>query len=264
MKDVTDKKYYLDGWLKTILDFSIIRQKHKGDNLFIIDGDEGSGKTTFSWGIGKYLAWKTGKEFSVQNNIFFDIKELMKKATTSTQEVLIWDEAALEGLSKDHMRSVQTNLIKTLMTTRSRGHFFIFLVPKIYKLNRYVTEDRCKMWFHVYSPNDLERGYFYFYEKKKKDYFLDQYYRNHKKMYHLRNFFGRFTKDYMNIVSQDEYEQKKNDAVSRMFQDSKSTKEVASERRYRELKEKIVWLPEKLQISAKQFAELLGIDYKNY
>ena len=52
--------------------------KNKFDNLIIVDGDEGYGKTTFSVAAAYYLAQKTGRSFS-NKNVFFDPNEFIKR-----------------------------------------------------------------------------------------------------------------------------------------------------------------------------------------
>lgn len=216
---VTDKQYYMDNLLAKNLDYTLDRAAAGWDNLCIIDGDEGSGKTTLSWGIGYYLAWKLKKQFNVKDNIYFDVNRLMEKAATSTNEILIWDEAAIDGLGVEWRNKIQRKLIKILMVARKKNHYWIFLIPKFYKLNEYIAVDRSFFLIHVYSEDNISRGTYTFYNKKKKDFIYDVHKRQHKKFYKQYNFAGRFTKQYIKLVDNVAYEKKKDKAILDMFKD---------------------------------------------
>jgi hypothetical protein len=257
MPVVTDKEFYMDGFLQSSLDFCIEREEKKWDNLLIIDGDEGAGKTTLSWGIGYYWAWKLGKPFNI-DNIFFDIEALMKKVTTSKREILIWDEAAIEGLSTQSRNFIQTQLVKVLMTARSRGHYLIFIVPKIFRLNKYISEDRCFFFINVFSKDNISRGTFGLFNKKKKDNLLDAYRFTHKKRYDWANFYGRFTKQYCALIDDHDYNLKKDKAVRDLFRD-KNAGDTKVRNELRELRARIFDMPDKLMMSKTRFCEVLGI-----
>ena len=50
--------FYIDGFLKTKLDHIKRMQKNNWDVVCLIDGIEGSGKSTLSFICGWYLAWE--------------------------------------------------------------------------------------------------------------------------------------------------------------------------------------------------------------
>ena len=64
---VTDKEYYMDKHLVSLLDWCSKRESNKFDNLLIIDGVTGAGKTTLSWQMAYYYAFINEKEFTVDN-----------------------------------------------------------------------------------------------------------------------------------------------------------------------------------------------------
>lgn len=215
---VTDKQYYMNPLLVSNLDYCIKRQKKNWDNLLIIDGDEGSGKSTLSWGVAYYWAWKIGKKFTV-DNIFFDVEEMLEFASRTTGEVIVWDEAAIEGLSTEWQNKIQQKLIKNLMVNRKKGHFWIFNIPKFYKLNEYIAVDRAFFLLHTFSPDNLTRGKFTFHNKQKKEYIYLQYKFAKKKRYDKKDFFGDFPASYINIIDSEAYENKKDEVILKIAQD---------------------------------------------
>jgi len=257
MVKVTDEDYYMDGYLKDALDFCVKRQEKKWDNLLIIDGMEGSGKTTMSWGIGKYWSYKTGKEFSV-DNIFFDPDRLMKEATSTKNKVFIWDEAALSGLSMNWQNKIQQKLVKVLMTARSRNHFWIFICPSIFMLNKYIAYDRAFFAINVYSPDNIRRGRFKLFNRKSKNAMLDYYRASRKKAYNkFKDFYGSFTKQYCELVNNNKYEWKKDRAIKRFFSNEK--KMSKEKKKLIELQGKVHQASLELDITQKEIGNIIGV-----
>ncbi len=120
------------------------------DSLLIIEGGEGSGKTTFSVGVGYYISTITGRAFS-DKNVFADSSLAMKFAQYTESQVIIFDEPALDALSAEWWKSTQRDLIKILMLSRKKRHFFIFNVTKFYKFAEYIIVDRSIGMVHLYQ-----------------------------------------------------------------------------------------------------------------
>lgn len=248
------EELYFEPKLKETLDKAIERQTKNWDNNFIVDGEEGSGKTTFSWGIGLYLAKKTGRSFDL-NNIFFDAEEMMRFASNTRKQIIIWDEAALEGLATNWQSKIQKKLIKILMTARKNGHFFIFNIPKFYKLTEYVAVDRSIILFHIYSPDNITRGYFTAYNRKKKEYFYERYRAARKKPYGDFTYRGTFPKGYADIIPELEYDKKKDKAIASILDDG-DEKENKHFKKLKELQYKVSRLT---GLEKQEIARQLGI-----
>jgi hypothetical protein len=215
---VTDKQFYLDNALTQISEVFIKRQKGKWDNLLLFDGDEGSGKSTFAIALCYYYAYLTKKKFTTEN-IFFDLNNLMDFASKNEEQIILWDESALGGLSTQWSSKEQTKLVQALMTARKKRHFWIFIIPKFHELRRYVVR-RSVGLVHVYSPDGIERGYFAYYKKDKKNQLFDDVKRK-KNEYGYRkymSFHGKFTRyDNKDIIDWEAYEKKKDEAIIKMF-----------------------------------------------
>jgi len=226
---VTDKNYFLERDMMCNLDFCIERLERGWDNCIIIDGDERSGKSTVGRQIGYYVSYQTKTSFT-HENIFFDPELMFEYASTKKHRVIIWDEAALGGLSDDRYNEVQQLLIRMLMVCGKYGHTFIFIIPKIRKLCDYLAEDRSIGLIRVYSPDNLNRGFYKVFDKKKK-YLVSQIER--KKLSHriFPNFRGRFY-SYENdttreVIDINAYEKAKDDAILNIKYTKKSAQRMA-------------------------------------
>lgn len=222
MARVTDLNFYMEDKLKEKLDLCIDRcTKQQLDNLIIIDGDEGIGKSTFAISCAYYVSHKTGRPFSV-DNVFFDLNKLFEFARTTKDQIIVWDEAALGGLSTDWRNQLQNTLIKLLMVARKKRHFFFFNIPKFFKLNEYLIVDRSIALVHIYARKEIEQGRFCYYKKSSKEkLFYDRIrtrQRNYKKYY---DFHGSFPNILSQVIDEAEYDRKKDEAILSIGVDEK-------------------------------------------
>jgi hypothetical protein len=225
---VTDKKYYLDNLLKAKLDLMIDRMKHGKDNLLLIDGNEGDGKSNIAIELGYYFAHSTNRPFSLEN-IFFDLDKLIDFAIKTKEQVIIWDEGALGGLAAEWWSKNQKKLLKLLMVARKKKHFWIICIPKFFKLNEYLIIDRSIGLVHVYMRNGIEHGRFTYYSERAKERLYEDWKKTHIRNY--RNYFsahgsfvlGLGTKWCETLIKEKEYDKKKDDAIM-SIKDSKEEK----------------------------------------
>lgn len=252
---VTDKKFYLNRSLKALSDLCIKRQQKKWDNLIIIDGDERSGKTTLMKGMSYYYAYKTGCSFTLKN-VFFDPEEMLDYAIDNRGEIIVWDEAAFGGLSSQWQNKIQKKLNSMLMATGKYGHFYVFIIPSFFRLNRYLALDRSIGLLHVYSPDMLTRGYFTCFSKRQKTWI----YNNNKKSETYGkdySFRGQFTKKNIenNILDEKKYEAKKDAAIKKYLNDMKDDTVL-------KLKNMQYTIASKL--NSHQVMELMGVSEQTY
>lgn len=220
---VTDKKYYMDNRLLEKLDLMVNRcsGKIKLDNLVIVDGDEGYGKSTLAVSMAYYVAYKLGRPFSV-NNIFFNTKDLINFAKSTKEQVIIWDEATLGGLAAEWYVKDQIKLIKLLNIVRKKKHFFFFNIPKFFKLNETLVIDRSIALVHVYARNDIELGRFVYFRRTAKENLFNDWrrkrLRNYRKYYTLR---GSFVNALPKIIDEQEYEDRKDKMIETFDEEDK-------------------------------------------
>ena len=221
---VTDIQYYLDPRLKEKLDLMIHRMKSGKDNLVLIDGDEGDGKTNMSFLVAYYVAHTCNREFGLKN-VFFDLDELIEFAIHTKKQVIVWDEGALGGLASEWWNKNQKKFIKLMMIARKKQHFWLVNIPKFFKLNEYFVIDRSIGLIHVYMHNETSHGYFVYFNQRQKEKLWEDWkktrVRGYKKWW---NFHGRFVlflenDRFKHVINPVEYDKKKDNAIMSIAQE---------------------------------------------
>jgi hypothetical protein len=206
--------------------------KGTSDNLVLIDGDEGTGKSTLASEICYYVAHKCKREFNL-SRVFFDLDELMSFALRTKEQIIDWDEGALGGLSVEWWKKNQIKFLKLLMVARKRKHFFVICIPKFFKLSEYLVVDRSMALIHVYERNQLEKGRFIYFSKGRKERLWQDWkkskFRNYKKLY---NFHGSFPDAFAQIIDADEYDKKKDMAILSIDKDDDKIDERTLRKRF--------------------------------
>ena len=262
---VTDKQYYLDPKLKEKADLMIARMKHGKDNLVLIDGDEGDGKSNMSMLFGYYVAHTCNREFNL-DHIFFDLDKLIEYAIQTKEQVIIWDEGALGGLASEWWNKNQKKFIKLLMIARKRKHFWIVNIPKFFKLNEYFVIDRSVGLIHVYMRGGTEHGRFVYFNQVQKEKLWETWkktrVRSYKKWYSFHGSFNMFLgRDiFKDVIDDVEYDKKKDKAIMSINKVEekvkKSEEQIARDIRIVQLKNLRKKLPE---LSRQEQAEIIGV-----
>lgn len=255
---VTDKEYHLENKLVEKLDLMVKRLKKVDDSVIIIDGDEGVGKTNLAIAINYYVAQKTGREYKIAN-IFFDLDELIKYASETEQKIIHWDEGALGGMSVQWWKENQIKFVQLLMVARKKRHFITICIPKFHKLQEYLVVDRSIALIHAYARDNIHKGRFLYFTKRKKEALFNLWKRSHKKGYmRFKTFAGTFPiamKSVFNDEEEQQYEAKKDKAIMGLTMVKKDKKE-----------EDLIKLRYKIAsvegLSQEKLSELLGIQRK--
>ena len=259
---VTDKKYFLEKKLIQKLNLMVKRMEGTDDNVVCIDGDEGQGKTNLAMAICYYVACMSKRDYSVKENIFFELDDVIKYASTTKEKIIHWDEGALGGMSIQWWKQNQQKFIQLLMTARKKKHFIVICIPRFYKLNEYIIIDRSIALLHVYSRKNIQKGRFCYYTKRAKEKLMEDWRRKHIKNYRkLKTFWGSFPEAEKKIFSPEEraeYETKKDTAIENLCK----TKEVAS----REVMKKRISLDlidrvtkQGINLSSKDWEKIFGV-----
>lgn len=211
---VTDKHYYMEKRLAEKLDLLCLRctGNRKLQNLLITDGGEGYGKTTMSVEAAYYISQVTGRKFN-NSNIFFDVNQMIDFALKTEDQILIWDEAALAGLSMESYNKIQIKLIKLLMIARKKRHFYIFNIPEVFRLKEPIVS-RAIGLVHVYARNEVSLGRFVYFKKKGLAKLYESWIRGRKKLYKsIYSFRGSFPDALGKIVDEELYDKEKDKAI---------------------------------------------------
>ena len=221
--------YPLDERLLKKIDLMIARciQKNpKKDAVLLFEGAEGEGKTTFSAAVGYYVKLKTGREFN-HTRMFFDLKEMIKFAQTTEEEIIVWDEPALQALSKDTLTTIVKDLERLLMMARKKRHFIMINMAYFNKFNEYIVWQRPLGMIHVYSRKEIHSGRYVYIKKKALEQLWHSWRRRRKRDYRKycsKSIRGTFpdvlNPKYKNNVLSDfdlnYYEKKKDEAIMKI------------------------------------------------
>lgn len=253
---VTDKKYHLDDNYIKKLNLMIKRLKGTDDNVLPIDGDEGQGKTEFAVGTCYYIAYKTKRKYGVEN-IFFDLEEVIKFASSTEKQIIHFDEAVLGLLTTNWQDKIQKRFLQLIMIARKKRHFIVLCIPKFHRLSQYIIEERAIGLVHVYSKKNLEKGNFCYFTKDGKDKLYTDWKRKRIKTYKQHfSFKGKFVMTMEKVFTPEQvqaYEDKKDESILGFSAEKKTQGD-----RWREQRDNMIrGIKKDLKVSDKKMEEVL-------
>lgn len=255
--NINGTEVYLEPKLQRKLDLMIDRTTNKKfDNLVLIDGDEGYGKSNLESLIAYYVHQKTGRTLSLAN-LFFSLDKLTEFAQKTEEQIILWDEGALGGLALEWWNKNQQKFLKLLMVCRKKRHFFIICIPKFFKLNEYLVIDRSIALIHVYARNETQLGRFAYFDKKSKESLYESWRRTRKRGYkRYMSFHGSFRETLPLVFNEEEYEKKKDEAIITMDEAPKNAREL----KWKDQRDKLIRLFKKY---VEQGNENLAVLFEN-
>lgn len=240
------------------------------DAVLAMEGSEGEGKTNASIAVAYYVKSKTKRNI----NMFFRLHNLIEFAKNTKEQIIIWDEPAIDSLSTDHYKSINKDLQRLYMTCRKKRHFFINNFVKFWKFSEYVVVDRSLGLVHLYSRGGIIPGRFIYVRQKKMEFLYNDYkfkkQRNYKK---YSSFGGNFVlledkMKHMGITiegkencSLEDYEEIKDKAIASIGSTKK--KVSADYRKLQELKKSIGDLKFPI-LTQEQFCNKFNISIKTF
>ena len=224
--DILGKKVYFHPRTQENLDYYAKALTQKWDSVLLLDGEEGSGKTSLGCGLAAYMADKFGTTFDV-SNVVFTADQFNKLVDDSKPfNVIFWDEFTFSGLSTEVFKQMQINIVKKFTTIRKKQLIIILIIPYIFQLQKYFAVARAKCLFHVYSPDNLKRGYFRFYSRPSK---RRLYIKGYKFWEYPRNswdFEGTFIDYLPKFLDLEAYDKKKEEAIKSLSEQNVLSKAV--------------------------------------
>ncbi len=258
---VTDKELSMRPLLKEKLDLMIHRMEAKGyDNAIIMDGKEGTGKSTLAAQLCYYVSHETGRDFNV-DNIYFRVRNLLKAMQSTSKGIFMLDEAELDLLSESRGK-LQRYFMQMLMAARKKNHFIIAIIPKVKKLKSYVVE-RAIALIRVYSPDKVSRGYYAYYKEEDKNRMYEKWKRSRRMEYKkFYTFPGTFSDRFSDIIDEEKYDKKKDEAIASI---GKSDKVGRAKKKLVEIQYRLYWMGKKNWegLNITKIANKLNFAFKN-
>ena len=227
MERVTDKQYWMDGYLRANLDSLAYNIPNDWDGVILMSGDGmvRVGKSVFAQQVGYYMAYKLKTPFTIKN-IVFTGAELMANARSSEKHsVFVYDEARGELDTKKVLEEITKTLMDFFAECGMYNHVIIIVLPDFFDLPKGLAISRSECLINVYRKTSIqklkegevvkfERGFFEFYgrEAKKKLYMYGKKdFNNYRASKY--DFYGTFENYF--TVDQKEYLSKKLDYLAR-------------------------------------------------
>lgn len=254
--------YYMDVKLKTAIDKKIKPSllEEDRDHVLVVDGMEGTGKSTLALQLAKYI----DHSFNL-NRVVFDADEFRNKVFSAKKgQCIVYDEA-ITGFSSVSALSPVNRVLKSLMMQmRQKNLCVIIVIPTFFLLDKYVALFRARNLIHVYE-NKGRRGYFRIYNRKKKKYLYLMgkqtlsYSGKNWKVNVFTKFKGRFYGVFAlgDSSIEEKYKEKKLKALS----DTEKSPMSSAQIRYRDQRDIILYLLRKISdLTYEKLSNLLG-DY---
>lgn len=259
-----ESTYSMSIRLKRNLDDNVIPSLHSKDKdyVIVVDGREGSGKSTFAMQLGKYV----DPSLDLSRVVFSpeDFREAILRAKKG--ECIIYDEAFTGFSSRASLSPVNKVLVSLAMQMRQKNLFILIVLPTIFLLDKYMALFRANSLIHVHETKGKRgkpsrRGYFrlYNYEKKKKLILGGSKTMSyHVKGLHTKfrgRFYGKFALGGPEVEAK--YRKYKEEALA----NSEKTSMTSAQVRYREQRDLILYLFRKTtRMSYHEMANLF-LDY---
>ena len=230
------------------------------DNVILIEGDTGSGKSNTAVALAYEMAKRTGREFNI-SHIYFDADKLLDFAKRTREQIIIWDEPVYAGLKREWWSKTQINLIKLLYTSRIKRHFLIFNIVKFSEFSPKIIERSIGM-IRVYQ-RDLsksERRFLYFRQvgiTKLLDLWNRKKIRMYNKCFSFRGTLPPYVLD--KIIDKEAYDKMKEDSILTIGEDGK---ELKGSHKLLKLQYGIAQFQQEEKVDRYKLANYLGIDHK--
>jgi len=249
-------EYFMEDRLKKNIDEKVIPSlsKHDKDYVICVDGREGSGKSWFSFQLGKAV----DPSLNLSRIVFSpdDFREAILRAKKG--QCIIYDEAFTGYSSRSSLSPVNRVLVSLAMQMRQKNLFIIIVLPTIFLLDKYMAMFRTKGLFHVFESKG-RRGYFKFYNSRVKKYLIlagqktMSYKHKTVKTTFRGNFYGKFALGDDKVLKA--YLKKKEKSLS----DSEKTSMSSANVKFKEQRDLLIYLIRKqLKLSYRELSELLN------
>jgi hypothetical protein len=201
----------MDGYLASFIAKLQKIKKKDWDAVLIIDGKERAGKSVLAQQIG-YAVDPT----LTLDRICFTPKEFHEAIVNAEKGTcVIMDEAMTAFFSRATMSRTNIELVRMLAECGQKNLIIIIVIPSFFVLDWYAAIPRSMALIHIYTDRKNHRGYFKYYDRKRKKALYMYGKKKQSYGYAQPNFMGRFTNHY--TVSEKDYRAKKKASLEQAF-----------------------------------------------
>lgn len=159
-------QYCCDGLIENLAKDIRSNIENEYDNLIVIDGDEGSGKSN----LAVHLCKTIDPDWNLEEGYIYNYSEFVEAITNKDQEdrkrIFLMDEGSLVANKRESMSEDSKRFVELLETMRSRGWTLVMCIPSVERLDIYIREHRIRYhlralemaWDEVNTTKS--RGYF--------------------------------------------------------------------------------------------------------
>lgn len=253
---------YIDNKLAGVIQIFAKKHKKNNDNLLIISGDTGTGKSNLAALVCAYYSFLTGIEYN-NKRVFFKSQDFIKEAIIAYDKIFHYDESLFTAMATDWQTKEQRELIKMLWLCRKRRHFYVFCIPDYFKLKDSIKEEKCNGLIYTKLKNNTP-GSFEYFRKRKRQKLIEFYYKRKQKKYTMfRSFRGTFAKNLPRVLDEKIYDEDKDKAIGSLL-NVPDKKEVFTRTQinFNAFKKKVALLPKELGMNQQDFAKIFGVTPK--
>ena len=225
-----DKEFKFPMVLLSLLSLAKRRVDLKLDNVWLVSGAVGSGKSTIAKGIAGVYQMLFDRELDLENFTWRSegVIEFTDNTKNETQ-VIVQDEGIVGMTGRDSLTRAGHQLKVTLVTKRRMRIFYIILIDELQEYNQKIINratllidtrfimnkgDPTRGYFKIYSQKELKECYWLLKEKKIKS--IGDYNGAIKPFFRFYNYEDVF-------INEEEYEQKKIEETNQSNEDNKVT-----------------------------------------
>lgn len=123
--------------------------KENDDRVYIVVGQEGSGKSTFTFEQAKFI----DPTFDLDRICFTADQFLEQIQTVKPGRVVVFDEAFRGFSSKSSQSKVNKILVQSMMEVRRRNLIIFIVIPSVVLLEHYIVVHRSNALFYIWKKN---------------------------------------------------------------------------------------------------------------
>ena len=156
----TIRGIYADA-MDVFVDVLAERIRNDQQNVVVVTGDTGSGKSTFAIQLCYALSKRLAASFDLADDYIYSLDDLWDKLErVDACPISLFDEGAVTLSSSNAMRRDDRDMVTLFNTMRSRGWTTVIAIPSIYHLNKSVRAAHVDFMCRCNSPDrSLIRGY---------------------------------------------------------------------------------------------------------